>query len=51
MSEAPDKRLLRLLPVERWPSSDEAAAMRWFSPVRVGPLTLTARTWVPAMVP
>lgn len=51
MSEAPDKRLLRLLPVERWPSREEAARMRWFSPVRVGPLTLTARTWVPAMVP
>ena len=26
-------------------------ASRLFSPVRVGPLTLAQRTWVPAMVP
>lgn len=25
--------------------------MRWFSPVRVGPLELADRTWIPAMVP
>lgn len=25
--------------------------MRWFSPIDVGPVTLEARTWVPAMVP
>ena len=25
--------------------------MRWFSPIRVGPLELRTRTWVPAMVP
>jgi 2,4-dienoyl-CoA reductase-like NADH-dependent reductase (Old Yellow Enzyme family) len=35
----------------RWPSEAEAAASRLFSPVRVGPLTLEQRTWVPAMVP
>ena len=35
----------------RWPSAAEAAASRLFSPVRVGPLQLPARTWVPAMVP
>lgn len=46
-----DKRLLRLLPIERWPTRDEAARMRWFTPVRVGPTQLTERTWVPAMVP
>jgi 2,4-dienoyl-CoA reductase-like NADH-dependent reductase (Old Yellow Enzyme family) len=33
------------------PSRAEAAASRLFSPVRVGPLTLTSRSWVPAMVP
>jgi 2,4-dienoyl-CoA reductase-like NADH-dependent reductase (Old Yellow Enzyme family) len=33
------------------PSRAEAAASRLFSPVRVGPLTLSSRTWVPAMVP
>jgi 2,4-dienoyl-CoA reductase-like NADH-dependent reductase (Old Yellow Enzyme family) len=46
-----DKRLLRLLPVERWPTAEEAARMRWFSPVRIGSLELRERTWVPAMVP
>lgn len=46
-----DKRLLRVLPVPRWPSEEEAARMRWFSPVRVGSIELAARTWVPAMVP
>jgi 2,4-dienoyl-CoA reductase-like NADH-dependent reductase (Old Yellow Enzyme family) len=35
----------------RWPTAAQAAAARLFSPVRVGPLTLAARTWVPAMVP
>ncbi|MEZ4257320.1 MAG: NADH:flavin oxidoreductase [Polyangiales bacterium] len=46
-----DHRLERLLPVPRWPTAAEASAMRWFSPVRVGPLELRTRTWVPAMVP
>src|SRR5579872_3618988 len=35
----------------RVPTRTEAAAARLFSPVRVGPLTLEQRTWVPAMVP
>jgi 2,4-dienoyl-CoA reductase-like NADH-dependent reductase (Old Yellow Enzyme family) len=35
----------------RWPTAEEAAKAKWFSPVRVGPLTLEQRTWVPAMVP
>ncbi len=34
-----------------WPSAAEAADARLFSPIEVGPLTLTQRTWVPAMVP
>ncbi len=34
-----------------WPSRDEAARSRLFSPVRVGPLDLHERSWVPAMVP
>ncbi len=46
-----DKRLLKLLPVERWPTRDEAARARWFSPVRLGPIEARDRTWVPAMVP
>jgi 2,4-dienoyl-CoA reductase-like NADH-dependent reductase (Old Yellow Enzyme family) len=35
----------------RWPTADEAAASRLFSPVRVGRHLLPHRTWVPAMVP
>ncbi|MGH7353462.1 MAG: NADH:flavin oxidoreductase [Candidatus Rokuibacteriota bacterium] len=40
----------RLLPA-RWPTAEEAAAARWFSPLRIGPITAEQRTWVPAMVP
>jgi 2,4-dienoyl-CoA reductase-like NADH-dependent reductase (Old Yellow Enzyme family) len=47
----PDKRLLRLLPVDRWPTEEEAARSRWFSPVRIGAIEAETRTWVPAMVP
>ncbi|MFZ5470660.1 MAG: NADH:flavin oxidoreductase [Myxococcota bacterium] len=35
----------------RWPTREEAESSRWFSPVRVGPLQIRERTWVPAMVP
>jgi len=35
----------------RIPSRAEAKASRLFSPVRVGPMELEQRTWVPAMVP
>jgi len=34
-----------------WPTAAAAAQARLFSPVRVGPLTLAQRTWIPAMVP
>ncbi|MCS6797322.1 MAG: NADH:flavin oxidoreductase [Myxococcota bacterium] len=44
-------RLARLLPIERWPTASEAAAMRWFSALPLGPRTARHRTWVPAMVP
>ena len=39
------------LPVARWPTAEEAARSRWFSPLGVGRLALRERTWVPAMVP
>ncbi len=35
----------------RWPTVEEAARSRLFSPITVGNLTLESRTWVPAMVP
>ena len=47
----PAERIRHPLPEARWPTSDEARASRWFSPVRIGSLELRHRTWVPAMVP
>ena len=35
----------------RWPTVAEASASMLFSPVRIGPVELRQRTWVPAMVP
>src|SRR5260221_4467618 len=46
-----DKRREKLLPVSRWPTREEAAASSLFSPIRLGPIELNERTWVPAMVP
>ncbi len=34
-----------------WPSVEEAAASKLFSPLKVGRMSLAQRTWVPAMVP
>jgi 2,4-dienoyl-CoA reductase-like NADH-dependent reductase (Old Yellow Enzyme family) len=34
-----------------WPSAEEAARARLFSPIELGPARLETRTWVPAMVP
>jgi 2,4-dienoyl-CoA reductase-like NADH-dependent reductase (Old Yellow Enzyme family) len=39
------------IPPARWPTVDEAAGSHLFQPIRIGPLTLKSRTWVPAMVP
>ncbi len=36
---------------DAWPTAEEAANSLWFSPVKIGPVTLEHRTWVPAMVP
>ncbi len=47
----PPERIRHALPETRWPSEEEARGSRWFSPVRIGPLELRHRTWVPAMVP
>jgi 2,4-dienoyl-CoA reductase-like NADH-dependent reductase (Old Yellow Enzyme family) len=51
MAERFDKRLLKLLPVEHWPTREEATRSRWFSSIRIGPIEARDRTWVPAMVP
>lgn len=47
----PENPVRHTIPETRWPSAAEAAGALLFSPVRVGPLTLESRTWVPAMVP
>ena len=35
----------------RWPTADEAARSKLFSPIKIGGLEARSRTWVPAMVP
>ena len=39
------------IPDARWPAAKEAHQSLLFRPIRIGPLTLESRTWVPAMVP
>ncbi len=40
------------LPPPRWPTAEEAARSRWFSPAPIGARCVAEqRTWVPAMVP
>ncbi|MBA3240129.1 MAG: NADH:flavin oxidoreductase [Acidobacteria bacterium] len=47
----PENPVRHTIPETLWPSAAEAEGALLFSPVRVGPLTLESRTWVPAMVP
>jgi len=44
-------RIRHPVPAARWPTAEEAARSRWFSPASLGPLAVAERTWVPAMVP
>ena len=39
------------IPETRWPTAAQAARALLFQPIKVGPINLEARTWVPAMVP
>ncbi|HYE66855.1 MAG TPA: NADH:flavin oxidoreductase [Pyrinomonadaceae bacterium] len=39
------------IPETRWPTAEEAARSLLFRPIRIGPIELESRTWVPAMVP
>ena len=39
------------IPETRWPTREEAARSLLFQPIRIGPIRLESRTWVPAMVP
>ena len=47
----PPERRKHSLPTAAWPTEDEAARARLFSPIAIGPHTARTRTWVPAMVP
>ncbi len=47
----PPERIKHAPDPGRAPSAAEAAQSMLFSPVKIGPLTLKHRTWVPAMVP
>ncbi len=46
-----DKPIRHEIPDARWPTAEEAARSLLFQPIRVGPIELESRTWVPAMVP
>lgn len=49
---ATHRRVRHPLPPARWPTREEAARSRWFSPITLGRrLVAQDRTWVPAMVP
>src|SRR5216684_1953649 len=39
------------IPSTRWPTAGAAAQSLLFQPIKIGSLTLTSRTWAPAMVP
>lgn len=39
------------IPETRWPTAEEVARSRLFSPIAIGKLQARSRTWVPAMVP
>ena len=39
------------IPETVWPTAEEAARSLLFQPIRIGPLQLESRSWVPAMVP
>ncbi len=47
----PANPVVHELPAAHWPTREEAARSRWFSPVALGSVELEQRTWVPAMVP
>ncbi|MEM7201398.1 MAG: NADH:flavin oxidoreductase [Planctomycetota bacterium] len=51
MTDAARPVVWHKVPATRWPSRAEAERARWFTPIRLGPLTARTRTWVPAMVP
>ncbi len=47
----PPQRIRHRVEATSWPTAEQAAASRLFSPIELGPARLATRTWVPAMVP
>jgi 2,4-dienoyl-CoA reductase-like NADH-dependent reductase (Old Yellow Enzyme family) len=47
----PESPIKHPIPEAHWPTAEEAAHSLLFTPIRIGPITLEQRTWVPAMVP
>ncbi|HEX8923061.1 MAG TPA: NADH:flavin oxidoreductase [Pyrinomonadaceae bacterium] len=47
----PENPIRHSIPETRWPTRREAAQSLLFQPLKLGPVTLASRTWVPAMVP
>src|SRR5262249_40298945 len=47
----PPQRIKHVHPDGGWPTAEQAAGARWFSPITLGAMELRTRTWVPAMVP
>ncbi|MDX2090875.1 MAG: NADH:flavin oxidoreductase [Kofleriaceae bacterium] len=47
----PPERIKHELPATAWPTAEQAAHARLFSPCAIGPRTARSRTWIPAMVP
>lgn len=47
----PLERIKHPLPDGGWPTRQDAASAPLFQPIRLGPIELAERTWVPAMVP
>lgn len=51
MSVVEGKRFRHPLPEPAWPTLEEVSRSLLFSPIHIGDLELSSRTWVPAMVP
>lgn len=47
----PPEKIRHPVPEEDGPDRAAVEASRWFRPIRLGPVELCERTWVPAMVP
>jgi 2,4-dienoyl-CoA reductase-like NADH-dependent reductase (Old Yellow Enzyme family) len=47
----PENPIRHQIPETRWPTQREAAQSLLFQPIKIGPVHLETRTWVPAMVP